>query len=439
MNLKPSRRSASAQDIEVLLREGRQLHAQGRLNEAFARYQAAVAADPQHADAQHLLGLGYVALGHMDAGLAFIRRAIAQSPNSIDFRANLATALVQLGRHGEAEQELQNACAMTPGDVELRIALAVQQARMLRFDAAIASYARAAELAPQRADVHESLARLRYQADDLAAAVSSAQQAVALAPARAARLNMGHAAAQGQPAPRADISVLNASTALSADDLRQACRDRDLLVIDDFLTDPMSVRAEAIALHGQRSRELPHSNFPGAQSLAQPCQPLMQRMADAIGRSIKWDSLDNGALRVSLAADKARADVHLDSPLLQDIYGAVLYLSLPEHSQGGTSFFRHRASGWDRRPTDAQLQTGGYRSLLDFQQRGLPAPRSLPFTEWQQQRETTWDWMFEVPMRFNRLIIYRSNFFHAISNLFGDHADNGRLVQLFHFETIAPR
>ena len=39
-------------------------------------------------------------------------------------------------------------------------------------------------------------------------------------------------------------------------------------------------------------------------------------------------------------------------------------------------------------------------------------------------------------MRFNRLVVFRSDFFHAITELFGDRAENGRLVQLLHFEAV---
>ena len=57
-----------------------------------------------------------------------------------------------------------------------------------------------------------------------------------------------------------------------------------------------------------------------------------------------------------------------------------------------------------------------------------------PFAQWLRERDEAWEWLFEVPMRFNRLIIFRSDFFHAITELFGDRPENGRLVQLLHFE-----
>jgi hypothetical protein len=41
-----------------------------------------------------------------------------------------------------------------------------------------------------------------------------------------------------------------------------------------------------------------------------------------------------------------------------------------------------------------------------------------------------------VPMRHNRMVIYRGDFFHSIGEVFGSKMDDGRLVQLFFFETV---
>jgi hypothetical protein len=54
-----------------------------------------------------------------------------------------------------------------------------------------------------------------------------------------------------------------------------------------------------------------------------------------------------------------------------------------------------------------------------------------------QERDAAWECVLEVPMRFNRLIVYRSDFFHSIGELFGDRPENVRFVQLFFFEAMA--
>ncbi len=51
-----------------------------------------------------------------------------------------------------------------------------------------------------------------------------------------------------------------------------------------------------------------------------------------------------------------------------------------------------------------------------------------------QEQRDSWQALLEVPMRHNRLIVYKGHYFHSISNVFGDTPENGRLVQLFFFE-----
>jgi hypothetical protein len=160
----------------------------------------------------------------------------------------------------------------------------------------------------------------------------------------------------------------------------------------------------------------------------------MRRIARVLGRDIKWDSPDNGAFRVSPADATARCDIHVDSEVRTDIFAAVLYLNLPEHCRGGTLFWRHRATGWERRPSPEQLAGRGYASFSQFEKRWMPVARQRPFGELQQERDAAWECLLEVPMRFNRLIVYRSDFFHSIGELFGERPEDSRFVQLFFFE-----
>jgi tetratricopeptide (TPR) repeat protein len=430
-----SARAAQSVDVNDLLADGRVLHSQGRVNEAFARYQAALIAAPDHAEALHLLGVAYLSMGHARLGIAFVRRAIERSPDVADYRVNLATAVAQQGLIEEAVTQMEAACALRPDDAEALAGLATLQARLTRFADAERSYEAAIDRAPNHAEWHEALARLRYRRWAMQEAIESAQRAMSLSSAVAQRLNIGFALPHAPEPVPSPASLLNASPSLSPAELTRACIERDLLVVDDFLDDPVGFRAEALGLCKHEAQHLAQTNFPGVQTPPQPCGTTMQRIANALGRPVKWESPDHGALRLSIVSDDARADVHVDSPTLLHIFGGVLYLSLPEHCRGGTSFYRHRATGWDSRRDDGVLRANGYASFLEFQKRNLPPNRCLPFTEWRHKRDATWEWMFEVPMRFNRLVIFRSDYFHAITELFGDCADNGRLVQLFHFES----
>lgn len=428
---KPAR---PAVDVERLLAQGRELHAQGRLKDAFSRYQAVLAAEPANDQALHLAGVCYLGLGMADIGMAFLRDAITKRPDAADYRVNLASALSRQGQLADAAAELAQACTLRPADAEARAELAGLQQALGRATEAEASYLLAINTGPARAEWHEALARLQYQRWAATEALASAESAYALSDTARQRLTLGFVQPDtATPRPPA-AGLLRATSALDFAALEAAAAERDLLVVDDFLPDPLAFRAQALALCEQAATYQQGANFPGVQTPPQPCMAAMQRIADWLGQPLKWDSPDTGALRASLASDAARADVHVDSPTQPHIYGGVLYLSLPEHCQGGTSFYRHRATGWAGRPDAATLKASGYGSFLDFQKRHLPPNRKQSFADWERQRDATWEQLFEIPMRFNRLIVFRSDFFHAISGLFGDSLANGRLVQLFHFE-----
>jgi tetratricopeptide (TPR) repeat protein len=422
-------------DPQSLIDESRTLLAQGKVVEAFARCQAAHGLAPGHPQVLHLLGVAYIGVGQPDIGMAYFRRAIAADPQAAEFRRNLATALATAQRWGEVAEELEAYCAMRPGDAQALADLAQAHMYQERHDEARTLLERALVLSPGRADWHVALARWHYRRWDMPAAVDNIRHAVALQAGLARNLNIGYVEPdRAAAAPPSFAEMLDGSPAGSPADLESACLDRDLLVIDDVLDDPLAYRAQALALCAQQAERNERLSFPGVQTPPQPCGGLMQRVSNALGRALKWDSVDHGALRVSLAGDSARADVHVDSPTIENIFGGVLYLSLPQHCRGGTSFYRHRRSGWDRRPGASTMRAAGYESFLDFQKRNVRPNRTQPFAQWLQQRDETWERIFEVPMRFNRLVVFRSDFFHAITELFGEHAENGRLVQLLHFE-----
>ncbi len=443
-----SQRSTSVADVDALLAEARALHAEGRAREAFPVFQRALKLSPGNADALHGMGAISLALGSTDLALGLLRMAAASQPAEAKFRIDYGRALARARRLREAADELRAGCALTR-DAEALRDLAAALYRIGDLAEAERHFAAAAELAPERADVHEALARLQYRRDALGESAESYRRARALQPALATHLNIGFVRRQGargqaaaSPPPAWQILTRDSGGAgasaplLDAQELRGACDERSLLIFDDFLEDPLSYRERALGLAYASGLASGPVNFPGVQTAAQDSTAILHRIADALGRDLKWDSPDNGAFRVSTAADTARCDIHVDSEDRDNIFAAVLYLSLPEHCQGGTSFWRHRDTGWQRRPSREELAAKGYASFLDFERRWIPVSRQRPFAELQEARKAAWDCVFEIPMRFNRLIVYRSDFFHAIGSLFGDRLDNARLVQLFYFETV---
>jgi tetratricopeptide (TPR) repeat protein len=390
-------------------------------------------------------------VGSIDLALGLLRLAAASRPPQARFHLDYGRALAGAGRLRDAAAELRASCDLAPDAAALRDLASVLY-RVGELSEAERHFAACAALDPNFPNAHEALARLQYRRDALDESVASYRSALALQPALAKQLNIGFvrhrrpdgggggdAAPLDLPPPAWQLLApeeAGTGALRDAHALRSACEERSLLIFDDFLEDPFSHRQRALGLAYASGHASGLVNFPGVQTGAQDATAALQRIANALGRDLKWDSPDNGAFRVSAATDSARCDIHVDSEDRENIFAAVLYLSLPEHCRGGTSFWRHRESGWERRPSREELAAKGYGSFLDFERRWIPVSRQRPFAELQQARRAAWDCVFEIPMRFNRLIVYRSNFFHAIGSLFGDRPDNARLVQLFYFQTV---
>ncbi|WP_127477331.1 tetratricopeptide repeat protein [Sulfurivermis fontis] len=130
------------------LRQGVQRHQAGDFAAAEFLYRQILAAQPNHGEALHLLGLVHYARGDLAAAAQQIRAAVAAAPHTAVFHFNLGNVLRDAG--------------------------ALEQA--------ITSYRQAVDLQPEEADYHNNLGQACEEAGNLAAAISCYQKAVELAP-----------------------------------------------------------------------------------------------------------------------------------------------------------------------------------------------------------------------------------------------------------------
>ncbi|MEO1190671.1 MAG: DUF6445 family protein [Pseudomonadota bacterium] len=196
---------------------------------------------------------------------------------------------------------------------------------------------------------------------------------------------------------------------------------RSLVVIEDFYNNPLDVRAAALSLgfpEHRGPRTFPGRN--GAGSLATP--ELDQVVSTMVGEPLRAASggAFHGVVRATLAGEESRYLVHVDPSHLWWV--GVCYLTLPQHCQGGTTFYRHRGLKSDRTPTqEAELAALGVGSIAELLARDGPDAAA-------------WESLMTIPMRFNRAIFYRPWLWHSAEAGFGASPEEGRLVQVFAFQ-----
>ena len=118
-----------------------------------------------------------------------------------------------------------------------------------------------------------------------------------------------------------------------------------LFVFDDFLRDPGKVRERALKFN----YSVP-GRFPGLNSVEKlRIDGLDETVSQLVHEQVRapWtNDFSHGSCRLALAKDNKPGRIHID----QSHWSGLLYLTLDEHCQGGTEFFRHKRTRTDHLP-----------------------------------------------------------------------------------------
>jgi tetratricopeptide (TPR) repeat protein len=167
---------------------------QGRMNEATAQFQKALAIKPDDAEAHYNLGDVFLQQGRMNEATAQFQKALAIKPDDAEAHNNLGDIFLQQGRLDEAIAQFQKALAIKPDDAEPYYNLGNAFLQQGRMDEAIAHYQKALEINPDDADIHNNLGNIFFQQGRMAEAISHYQKALAINPNYArAHYNLGSA------------------------------------------------------------------------------------------------------------------------------------------------------------------------------------------------------------------------------------------------------
>jgi hypothetical protein len=198
-----------------------------------------------------------------------------------------------------------------------------------------------------------------------------------------------------------------------------------IYVIDDFLRDPHTHTLRRLGLQAEYPVPPEAPWYPGRNSRREyPIATLDETIGDITGGAVT--PLPDSAhtkFRLCLADEIGKGGVHIDNCH----WTGVFFLTLDEHAQGGTDFFRHRPSGTLRAPVYAE----------DWQSWPFDTVAKLwndvihPHTN----DATKWDLVRRVPMKFNRLVLFRPWQWHNAGAGFGDRPDNGRLIYVLSYNS----
>ena len=176
-----------------LLAAGLEHHRAGRLAEAEVWYRRVLVAQPNHADALHLLGVVAHQLGRHDLAVELIRQAIQQNGQPSYF-FNLGKVFFSHGKLNEAVAAYRQAISVKPDFAEAHSNLGNALSEQSRFDEAVAAYRQAISIKPDYAEAHSNLGVVLNEQGKLDEAIAAYRQAVRIKPDYAEiHCNLGNA------------------------------------------------------------------------------------------------------------------------------------------------------------------------------------------------------------------------------------------------------
>lgn len=169
-----------------------QHHRSGRFAEAEALCRQILAAEPQHADALHLLGVIAHRTRHYEPAAKLIGRAIALNGDAAQYHISLGNALLAMQRNPAAMQSYRRAIDLDPTLAAAHYGLGQIEYANKDYAGAAKSYHAAITYAPNLSQAHSHLANALFQMGRLEEAVDSYRRALALNPSDAsAHSNLG--------------------------------------------------------------------------------------------------------------------------------------------------------------------------------------------------------------------------------------------------------
>jgi hypothetical protein len=212
-----------------------------------------------------------------------------------------------------------------------------------------------------------------------------------------------------------------------------------IYVINDFYQQPEQVRDYALNLHFGPGED---AHFPG---LITKCETGLEWIYDfcasAFGMDIPAGSFNSEEFRIInrnfQELDETQVFPHIDAAL-DNAITIVVYLNLPHQCKGGIGFYRHRETGLDRLDFSPDV-------LDQMSKYGYDSPKSL-HTQMIRERfdyprgyisdsNEHWELTKLIEMKFNRLVMYHGNRFHAPylkPDFFDFDSTSKRAQRLFH-------
>ncbi len=158
------------------------LHRSGHLVKARRIYQDLLAANPDHVDALHFLGVLYHQTGQTDRAIASIERALALAPHYADAHNNLGNVLKESNQLEAAFTAYRRVVELVPQHADAWNNIGVMLRGRGRYDEAESAYARAVESNPAHVAAWQNRGHLFVRVNRLEEGIAAFKRVLELKP-----------------------------------------------------------------------------------------------------------------------------------------------------------------------------------------------------------------------------------------------------------------
>lgn len=200
------------------------------------------------------------------------------------------------------------------------------------------------------------------------------------------------------------------------------------VIIDDFFDRPMDVRKQVLSMSYPPRPD--GAYYPGRNASQAFPMPGIENLVSSVVKEpltpVPYPKSSHCYPRIALEGDARGSSVHVDFCH----WSGIIYLTLDEHCQGGTHLFSHKETGWDTAPVwPGMAEAAGYKNSDEALQTILKDDGN---------DRSKWIETMMVPMKFNRLILFRGYIWHDAGVSFGSNIEDCRVIIPIFFENTNP-
>ena len=174
---------------DKLLKKAINKHKAGQHSVAQSLYKKILKSQPDHIDANYMLGTSLAETGRADSALKYVKQAECHAPESQYIKNNLGNVYRMLGDYENASMKYHEALSIQPDMTQALNNLAIVQRRLNNKEQAIALYHRAISTKPDFLEAHYNLAKSYWDNGQIENAYACFQRVLELEPNHALATN----------------------------------------------------------------------------------------------------------------------------------------------------------------------------------------------------------------------------------------------------------